>query len=226
MAEKTDIELERFCGCVIFHARVHFVVAEATPDAGKRVQLSELPQARIQRVPFGGDQVSSDKSEIGSQFVGGVHSARQVSGREEITHMDIANLYETQSAEILRKVFKFQIEFPNLEILSRENAGTKNGGGCGAHCGCRGGQPGAALGPKTWLEKSVFEPQGDGNAGQQPAPKNQDSRRYDERIIRWKKTANIGKEPFLADEEKERFTEEQDRVQGSADSKTPHEIDL
>ncbi len=89
---------------VVFHSRIDFVIAIASPNAERRTQPAQLGDAGVERIAFAADEVSRHKRNVRLQVVSHGNSARDFVRRHVVANVDVAELSDAQAVELRRKI--------------------------------------------------------------------------------------------------------------------------
>src|SRR6266851_551638 len=89
---------------IVFHSRINFVVAIASPNAQRSAQPAQLGNAGVQRIAFARNKVSRNKRNIGLQLVSHVNRASNLARPHVVANVDVAKLSNAQPIQFRRKI--------------------------------------------------------------------------------------------------------------------------
>src|SRR6202167_2047355 len=89
---------------LVFHTRINFVIAIASPNAQRSAQPAQLGKANVQRIAFACNEVSCNERNVRLQRVRHVHSASNFERRHVVANVYVAKLCNTQPVQLWRKI--------------------------------------------------------------------------------------------------------------------------
>ena len=106
------VEISRF----VFRPGVDFVIAVTAPDAERSAQMANLVDAIGDRITAPGDEVTSDHSEIGAEFIGHIHGAAHLLAGHVAAEVNVTDLDDLHAVESGRQVGQGNLDAADLIV--------------------------------------------------------------------------------------------------------------
>ncbi len=121
MPQKIDSDPAALLGDIVLHVRINLMITETAEHAGIGAKPSQLAEAGIQRIARAGDEIAGYQRDVRARLVRHVDGRREFALAQKRTEMNIGDLHDPQSVQILGQIRDGDGHFGKPET------------GCGAH---------------------------------------------------------------------------------------------
>ena len=116
MPQKLDSDAAALLGDIVLRARINLMIAETPEHAGFGAKPGQLAETGIQRIAGARDQIAGHQRDVRARFVRHVDGDGEFAFTQKRTQVDIGDLHDPQSVQILGKIWDGDRYFGNAGI--------------------------------------------------------------------------------------------------------------